>query len=44
MYFYANQQIPMKEKKGIALIEDDPWLEPYEEEIQDRITRYKRAY
>jgi 1,4-alpha-glucan branching enzyme len=43
MYFYANQQIPMKEKKGIALIEDDPWLEPYEEEIQDRITRYKRA-
>ena len=33
----------MKEKKSIALIEDDPWLEPYENEIQDRISRYKRS-
>jgi 1,4-alpha-glucan branching enzyme len=33
----------MKENKSIAIIENDPWLKPYEEEITNRIQRYKHA-
>ncbi|MCU0428954.1 MAG: alpha amylase C-terminal domain-containing protein [Cytophagaceae bacterium] len=31
------------QKRTIALIEDDPWLEPYHQDISDRITRYEKA-
>lgn len=33
----------MKDKKTIALVEEDPWLQPHEEEIRNRIQRFKKA-
>lgn len=32
------------EKRAIALIEDDPWLEPYYQDVADRISRYEKAF
>lgn len=32
-----------KEQRPIAIIEDDPWLGPYEPQIRERMRRYKRA-
>ena len=31
----------MKKRKVPQLVKDDPWLEPYQDEIADRIARYK---
>jgi 1,4-alpha-glucan branching enzyme len=33
----------MKREREIAIIDEDPWLEPYRNEIEDRIKRFKRA-
>ena len=32
-----------EQRKPIPLIEDDPWLEPYYYDIQDRISRFEKA-
>ena len=31
-----------KEKSKIKLVEFDPWLEPYEDHIKTRISKYKK--
>ena len=32
----------MSKGKIPKLVKDDPWLEPYQDEISDRIVRFKR--
>ena len=34
----------MKKKKIPKLVKDDPWLEPYQDEISDRIVRYQQLH
>jgi 1,4-alpha-glucan branching enzyme len=33
-----------KEEEKLSLIQDDPWLEPYTQDVTDRLARYKTAY
>jgi 1,4-alpha-glucan branching enzyme len=33
-----------KEEEKLPLIQDDPWLEPYSQDVRERLARYKSAY